>query len=214
MEKVMKQSKLDRILSWIAWAIIIVWILVIIIVPTEANENTNVSGDNTIISGGYTSSSSTTYESGSSSSTSTSSTTNNTSNIKSYPPTATAPPASSGIDVCNLGHSLGVQSSFIGLSSSGNHTDETCERIKLARELATVHQMKVAGIAILCQDPRVFSAMEAAGTPCPFEGQIGADATRLWSKYDLLRPDYKEYKERMETKKKIQAEQVMYDTGR
>ena len=210
----MKQSKLDRILSWIAWAIIIVWILVIIIVPTEANENTNVSGDNTIISGGYTSSSSTTYESGSSSSTSTSSTTNNTSNIKSYPPTATAPPASSGIDVCNLGHSLGVQSSFIGLSSSGNHTDETCERIKLARELATVHQMKVAGIAILCQDPRVFSAMEAAGTPCPFEGQIGADATRLWSKYDLLRPDYKEYKERMETKENIQAEQIMYDTGR
>ena len=210
----MKQSKLDRILTWIAWAIIIVWILVIIIVPTEANENTNVSGDNTIISGGYTSSSSTTYESGSSSSTSTSSTTNNTSNIKSYPPTATAPPASSGIDVCNLGHSLGVQSSFIGLSSSSNHTDETCERIKLARELATVHQMKVAGIAILCQDPRVFSAMEAAGTPCPFEGQIGADATRLWSKYDLLRPDYKEYKERMETKEKIQAEQIMYDTGR
>ena len=210
----MKQSKLDRILSWIAWAIIIIWILVIIIVPAEANENTNVSGDNTIISGGYTSSSSTTYESGSSSSTSTTSTTNNTSNIKSYPPTATAPPASSGIDVCNLGHSLGVQSSFIGLSSSGNHTDETCERIKLARELATVHQMNVAGIAILCQDPRVFSAMEAAGTPCPFEGQIGADATRLWSKYDLLRPDYKEYKERMETKEKIQAEQVMYDTGR
>jgi|TARA_A100001391_G_scaffold40407_1_gene22667 hypothetical protein len=214
MEKVMKQSKLDRILSWIAWAIIIVWILVIIIVPTEANENTNVSGDNTIISGGYDSTSSTTYESGSSSNTTSTSTTNNTSNIKSFPPTATSSPAVSGIDVCNLGHSLGVQSSFIGLSSSGNHTDETCERIKLARELATVHQMKVAGIAILCQDPRVFSAMEAAGTPCPFEGQIGADATRLWSKYDLLRPDYKEYKERMETKEKIQAEQVMYDTGR
>ncbi len=210
----MKQSKLDRILSWIAWAIIIVWILVIIIVPTEANENTNVSGDNTIISGGYDSTSSTTYESGSSSNTTSTSTTNNTSNIKSFPPTATSSPAVSGIDVCNLGHSLGVQSSFIGLSSSGNHTDETCERIKLARELATVHQMKVAGIAILCQDPRVFSAMEAAGTPCPFEGQIGADATRLWSKYDLLRPDYKEYKERMETKEKIQAEQVMYDTGR
>ena len=210
----MKQSKLDRILSWIAWAIIIVWILVIIIVPTEANENTNVSGDNTIISGGYDSTSSTTYESGSSSNTTSTSTTNNTSNIKSFPPTATSSHAVSGIDVCNLGHSLGVQSSFIGLSSSGNHTDETCERIKLARELATVHQMKVAGIAILCQDPRVFSAMEAAGTPCPFEGQIGADATRLWSKYDLLRPDYKEYKERMETKEKIQAEQVMYDTGR
>ena len=44
----MKQSRLDKILSYIAWAIIIIWILVIIIVPTEANENTNVSGDNPI----------------------------------------------------------------------------------------------------------------------------------------------------------------------
>ena len=210
----MKQSRLDKILSYIAWAIIVIWILVIIIVPTEANENTNVSGDNTIISGGYTSSSSTTYESGSSSNTTSTSTTNNNSTIKSFPPTATSSPAVSGIDVCNLGHSLGVQSSFIGLSSSGNHTDETCERIKLARELSTVHQMKVAGIAILCQDPRVFTAMMEAGTPCPFEGQIGPDAERLWAKYDELRPDYEEHKERMKTKEKIQAEQVMYDTGR
>ena len=45
----MKQSRLDKILSYIAWAIIVIWILVIFIVPTEANENTNVSGDNTII---------------------------------------------------------------------------------------------------------------------------------------------------------------------
>tara|TARA_R100000995_G_scaffold40656_2_gene18915 strand:- start:30 stop:674 length:645 start_codon:yes stop_codon:yes gene_type:complete len=214
MEKVMKQSKLDRILAYVAWAVIIVWTLAIVVIDVEANENTNVSGDNTIISGGYTSSSSTTYESGSSSNTTSTATTNNTSNIKSFPPTATSSPAVSGIDVCNLGHSLGVQSSFIGLSSSGNYTDETCERIKLARELATVHQMKVAGIAILCQDPRVFSAMEAAGTPCPFEGQIGADATRLWSKYDILRPDYEEYKLRIEMKEKIQAEQVMYDSGK
>jgi hypothetical protein len=188
--------------------------LILLCTQSLANENTNVSGDNTIISGGYTSSSSTTYESGSSSSTSTSSTTNNTSNIKSYPPTATAPPANSGIDVCNLGHSLGVQSSFIGLSSSGNDTDETCERIKLSRELATVHNMKVAGIAVLCEDARVFRSMEMAGTPCPFEGQIGADATRLWAKYAELRPDYEDYKKRLETKEKIQAEQIMYDTGR
>ena len=210
----MKQSRLDKILSYIAWAIIVIWMLVIIIVPAEANENTNVSGDNTIISGGYTSSSSTTYESGSSSNTTSTSTTNNNSTIKSFPPTATSSPAVSGIDVCNLGHSLGVQSSFIGLSSSGNHTDETCERIKLARELSTVHQMKVAAIAILCQDPRVFSSMEMASTPCPFMGEIGEAAQRLWDKYPELRPDYEQHKERMKIKEKIQAEQVMYSTGR
>ena len=210
----MKQSRLDKILSYIAWAIIIIWILVIIIVPTEANENTNVSGDNTIISGGYTSSSSTTYESGSSSNTTSTSTTNNTSNIKSFPPTASAPPTGAGIDTCNLGTSFGLQSSFIGLSGSSHETDETCERIKLARELTTVHKMSVAGIALLCQDPRVFKSMLAAGTPCPFEGQIGEAAQRLWDKYPELRPDYEEYKERMKIKEKIQAEQVMYSTGK
>jgi len=210
----MKQSRLDRILSYIAWAVIIGWTLAIIIIDVEANENTNVSGDNTIISGGYDSTSSTTYESGSSSNTTSTSTTNNTSNIKSFPPTASAPPTGAGIDTCNLGTSFGLQSSFIGLSGSSHETDETCERIKLARELSTVHQMKVAGIAILCQDPRVFKSMLAAGTPCPFEGQIGPDAQRLWDKYPELRPDYEEYKERMKIKEKIQAEQVMYDSGR
>ena len=210
----MKQSRLDRVLAYIAWAVIIGWTLAIVVIDVEANENTNVSGDNTIISGGYTSSNSTTYESGSSSSTSSTSTTNNTSNIKSFPPTASAPPTGAGIDTCNLGTSFGLQSSFIGLSGSSHETDETCERIKLARELSTVHQMKVAGIAILCQDPRVFKSMQAAGTPCPFEGQIGPDAQRLWDKYPELRPDYEEYKERMKIKEKIQAEQVMYKRGR
>ena len=56
--------------------------------------------------------------------------------------------------------------------------------------------------------------MLAAGTPCPFEGQIGEAAQRLWDKYPELRPDYEEYKERMKIKEKIQAEQVMYNTGK
>ena len=178
------------------------------------DENNNVSGDNTLISGGYTSSSTTTYQSGSSSNTTSTSTTNNTSNIKSFPPTASAPPSSSGIDTCNLGSSFGLQSSIIGISGSTNEIDVTCERIKLARELSQVHNMKVAGIAVLCQDPRVFSAMRMAGTPCPFEGKIGDEAERLWQKYDILRPDYDEYIKNKKLKEKVQAEQVMYSTGK
>ena len=178
------------------------------------DENNNVSGDNTLISGGYTSSSTTTYQSGSSSNTTSTSTTNNTSNIKSFPPTASAPPSSSGIDTCNLGSSFGLQSSIIGISGSSNEIDVTCERIKLARELSQVHNMKVAGIAVLCQDPRVFSAMRMAGTPCPFEGKIGDEAERLWQKYDILRPDYDEYIKNKKLKEKVQAEQVMYSEGR
>ena len=57
--------------------------------------------------------------------------------------------------------------------------------------------MKVAAVSILCQDPRVFFAMEQSGTPCPFEGKIGAEANAAWLKYDKLRPDYNQYVDKL-----------------
>ena len=58
--------------------------------------------------------------------------------------------------------------------------------------------MKVASVAILCQDARVFAAMESAGTPCPFAGKIGDEAKKLWATYPMLRPDYETYLEKKE----------------
>ena len=40
--------------------------------------------------------------------------------------------------------------------------------------------MKVAAVATLCQDRRVFDAMMDAGTPCPVEGKIGTEAKAYW----------------------------------
>jgi hypothetical protein len=40
--------------------------------------------------------------------------------------------------------------------------------------------MKVAAVSVLCQDRRVYDAMEMAGTPCPYEGKIGDDAKEGW----------------------------------
>jgi hypothetical protein len=40
--------------------------------------------------------------------------------------------------------------------------------------------MKVAAVATMCQDRRVFDAMLAAGTPCPYEGMIGEQAKAAW----------------------------------
>ena len=149
----------------------------------------NVSGGNTAIEGGYTSS--TTYQSGSSSNSTTTNST--TSNIRSSPPSAYAPGVnSSGIDVCSTGASMGVQTFGFGISGGKSFRDENCERIKLSRQLDSMG-MKVAAVALLCQDERVFFAMEQAGTPCPFQGKIGKDATKLWKKYDKLRPDYEVY---------------------
>ena len=63
--------------------------------------------------------------------------------------------------------------------------------------------MKVAAVAILCQDERVFESMIQAGTPCPIDGKIGKDALALWEKYDHERPDYKTYVKRMKKREKI-----------
>lgn len=40
--------------------------------------------------------------------------------------------------------------------------------------------MKVAAVSLMCQDERVWNAMRMAGTPCPFEGQLGDEALNAW----------------------------------
>ena len=168
-----------------------------------ANSQSNVSGSNTSIEGGYTGGA-TTYESGSSSSTTTNSTSN--SNIRSAPPTSSAPSFNSMTqDVCAVGASAGVQTFGVGISGGKHFIDKNCERLKLSRILNDFG-MKVAAVAILCQDERVFESMIQAGTPCPIDGKIGKDALTLWSKYDHERPDYKTYVKRMKKREKIEAE--------
>ena len=162
----------------------------------------NVSGSNTAIEGNYSSESSTTYEEGSSSNTTTSSTTN--SNIKSAPPNASAPSYNSMTqDVCAVGASAGIQTFGVGLSAGKHFIDKNCERLKLARILNDFG-MKVAAVAILCQDERVFESMIQAGTPCPIDGKIGKNALALWTKYDFERPDYKAYVKRMKKREEIE----------
>ena len=176
---------------------------------------TNVSGSNTAIEGNYSSESSTTYEEGSSSNTTTSSTTN--SNIKSAPPNASAPSYNSMTqDVCAVGASVGIQTFGVGLSGGKHFIDKNCERLKLARILNDFG-MKVAAVAILCQDERVFESMIQAGTPCPIDGKIGKAALALWTKFDFERPDYKAYVKRMkkreEVKPKPEPEIIPQDTS-
>ena len=161
---------------------------------------TNTSGSNTAIEGGYTSTATTTYQSGSSSNSTTNNTTN--SDIRSAPPSASAPSVNTMTqDVCAVGVSMGVQTFGIGLSGGKHVIDKNCERLKLARILNDFG-MKVAAVAILCQDERVFESMIQAGTPCPIDGKIGKDAKALWSKYDHERPDYDLYVKRMKAREK------------
>ena len=101
--------------------------------------------------------------------------------VKSPPPTAVAPSMMSGgnSDLCTTGVSGAVQTQIMGISSGGTVRDRNCERLKNAKTLYDMG-MKVAAVSVLCQDRRVFDAMWNAGTPCPFEGQIGEQARVAW----------------------------------
>jgi hypothetical protein len=103
-----------------------------------------------------------------------------TQTIKSPPPTAVAPAVTTiNNDVCAVVASGAMQTQIFGISMGGTMRDMNCERIKLSKNLFDMG-MKVAAVATLCQDERVFAAMMAAGTPCPVDGKIGAQAKAEW----------------------------------
>ena len=178
------------------------------------NDQTNTSGSNTTITGGYSAENTTTYSSGSTNDTTstTTNTTNNNNNTKVPVPTASAPGMSAySQDICAVGKSGGIQLPGVGITGGSTSRDMNCERMKLSK-LLNDYGMKVAAVAILCQDPRVFEAMEQAGTPCPFEGKIGGAAVKQWKKYDIERPDYDKYMEKMDTRLEID-ERIAKDEG-
>ena len=210
---------MDKFMNYYVTGVLIIMMVVLAFCARPAHAGstqTNTSGSNTAIEGGYTSTATTTYESGSTSTSTTTNTTN--SDIKSAPPSAAAPSYNSMTqDVCAVGVSAGIQTFGIGLSGGKHVIDENCERLKLARILNDFG-MKVAAVAILCQDERVFESMIQAGTPCPIDGRIGKEAQALWSKYDHERPDYDLYVKRMKAREKkeqaIAKEKALIDKKR
>ena len=100
--------------------------------------------------------------------------------VISPPPSAISPSiGSSSSDLCMAGVSGAVQTQILGVSTGEMVRDENCERLKISKTLYDMG-MKVAAVSVLCQDRRVYDAMEMAGTPCPFLGKIGDQATDEW----------------------------------
>jgi hypothetical protein len=98
------------------------------------------------------------------------------------PPTATAPSISAfGNDVCTVPVVGAISSTVFGFSGGTMYTDANCERIKLSREMGN-QGLKVAAVAILCADDRVWDAMMMSGSPCPIDGLVGDAARNAWIK--------------------------------
>ena len=132
-----------------------------------------------------------------------SSTVSGTTTVDRTPSTAVSPNVIiNNQDVCTTGISGAAQSAWFGISMGKTIRDETCERLKLARSLYGMG-MKVASVSLMCQDTRVFQAMEMAGTPCPIDGKIGEAAKQIWDKAPWRRPDYQEWREKRENKDKV-----------
>jgi hypothetical protein len=113
----------------------------------------------------------------------------NKTTVKSPPPSAISPSInSSNSDLCTVGISGAVQTQILGISGGKTVRDLNCERLKLAKTIYDMG-MKVAAVSIMCQDERVFNAMEMAGTPCPYFGKIGEEAQASWEATPERRPE-------------------------
>jgi len=202
-------------MKWVLKNFVLLTIIILIAVwakpiladsTNDDNDQTNSSGSNTQITGGYTST--TTNNNDGQTNTTTSTTTNNsTTNGSDIPVNSANSPSFSSMsqDVCSMGLSGSVSTLGFGASVGKHVRDLNCERIKLSKVLYD-YGMKVAAVSILCQDERVFEAMQMAGTPCPFEGKIGKEALEQWNKYDIERPDYETYITKLESRSQIDKE--------
>ena len=120
--------------------------------------------------------------------------------VISPPPSAISPSiGSSSSDLCTTGVSGAVQTQILGVSTGEMVRDENCERLKISKTLYDMG-MKVAAVSVLCQDRRVYDAMEMAGTPCPFLGKIGEKASDEWK----VNPDKIPEPVVLETKEDVQ----------
>ena len=202
-------------MKWVMRNFILLTILILVAIwakpviadsTNDDNTQTNSSGSNTQITGGYTST--TTNNNDGQTNTTTSTTTNNsTTNGSDVPVNSANSPSFSAMsqDVCSTGISGSVSTLGLGVSAGKHVRDLNCERIKLAKVLFDFN-MKIGAISLLCQDERVFEAMLMAGTPCPFEGKIGKEALEQWTKYDVERPDYDSYVSKLENRSRIDEE--------
>ena len=210
----MKYTKFDKTVSWIIWAAFIVLIVLSVMKDADANTQNNESGPNTLISGGMTTTTNNDYSGAASVDNST--TSNSTSNVRSSVPTASAPGLSSGIDTCSLSVSAGVQTFNFGISGGSTYNDKNCERRKNAKLLSDLG-MKVAAIALMCEDEDVWISMWHSATYCPVNlngvSLIGEKALAVYLKYpELMKGDF--YEKTQMILQKHKENEVQYSTGR
>ena len=105
----------------------------------------------------------------------------NTTTVKSPPPSAISSQITSGSSdfICTVSASGAIQTQILGLSLGAMVQDELCTTILKSTTLYNMG-MKVAAIAVLCNDPVIHKAMANSGTFCPYKTLLGVDAQIAW----------------------------------
>ena len=115
--------------------------------------------------------------------------------VNNTPPTANAPVVpNSNSDICKVGIGGAVQNNVLGIATGVLIDDELCQLLKLSRS-QFAYGMKVSAVALLCQDHRVWTSIQDAGTPCPVNGLIGQEAADYWAEHPHLIPEGSRYRE-------------------
>ena len=115
--------------------------------------------------------------------------------VNNSPPTANAPVVpNSNSDICKGGIGGAVQNNVLGIATGVLIDVELCQLLKLSRS-QFAYGMKVSAVALLCQDHRVWTSMQDAGTPCPVNGLIGQEAADYWAEHPHLIPEGSRYRE-------------------
>jgi hypothetical protein len=115
--------------------------------------------------------------------------------VNNTPPTANAPVLpNSNNEICKVGIGGAVQNNVLGIATGVLIDDELCQLLKLSKT-QFAFGMKVSAVAILCQDHRVWTSMADAGTPCPVNGLIGAEAAAYWKENSHLIPEGSRYRD-------------------
>jgi hypothetical protein len=138
------------------------------------------------------------------------SSTSNTTNIgagagKPTPPPSAISPSymSSGADTCLIGSSASIQTGIVGLSGGGYTLDTDCNRRRNAKVMNDLG-MKIAAVALMCEDIHVWEAMFNSQSPCPvtINGKliVGKQAYLMMKQSPyLLIPNYKSKKDYYDT---------------
>jgi hypothetical protein len=100
--------------------------------------------------------------------------------LTSPPPSAISPQINvSNSDLCTVGVAGAVQTQILGISMGTVYTEPNCLLLKQSKQLYNLG-MRVAAVAVLCENRKIFMAMRNSSTHCPIDGLTGQAAKEMW----------------------------------